>query len=213
MPAAREFDQHATADDVLEGIDLTGRHFVVTGATSGLGEESARALAAHGASVTMLARDEAKLADALARIGAVAQDPNYEAQDYDPWIAYGRSKTANAHFAYQLAKRFDGALSFSVHPGAIQTELMRHLPEETVAAARERVKDRAKTIPQGAATQIYAATAPEVEGLNGTYFANCAPGKPGEPTEYGGIKDYLYNDETASALWELSEHLVDETLA
>lgn len=310
MPADREFDRHATTDDVLEGIDLTGHHFVVSGATSGLGEESARALAAHGASVTMLARDEAKLADALARVRAAAgggevegaivdlaslgsirecaaplaggkpidalinnagvmapplartaegfelqfgtnhlghflltlllasalrrgeaprvvtlssaghglsdvdlEDPNYESQDYEPWVAYGRSKTANAHFAYELAKRFDGALSFSVHPGAIMTELMRHLPEEHLAAARERVKDRLKTIPQGAATQIYVATAPEVESLNGTYFANCAPGKPGEPTEYGGIKDYLYNDETASALWELSERLVGESLA
>lgn len=310
MPADREFDKHATSDEVLEGVDLAGRHFVISGATSGLGEESARTLAAHGADVTMLARDEAKLAGALARVRAAAgrgdiegeivdlaslasirecaanlvdrrpidvlinnagvmappltrtadgfelqfgtnhlghflltlllvpalrqgeaprvvtlssaghglsdvdlEDPNYEAQEYDPWIAYGRSKTANAHFAYELAKRFDGVLSFSVHPGAIQTDLMRHMPEEVVAAARERVKDRAKTIPQGAATQIYTATAPGIESLNGTYFANCAPGRPGEPTEFGGIKDYLYDDETTSALWELSERLVGERLA
>ncbi|HUT78503.1 MAG TPA: SDR family NAD(P)-dependent oxidoreductase [Polyangia bacterium] len=309
MSADREFDKHATSDDVLEGVDLSGRHFVISGATSGLGEESARAVAAHGADVTMLARDEAKLADALARVGGAGgggeieggivdlaslasiregsagladgrpidvlinnagvmappltrtadgfelqfgtnhlghflltlllvpalrrgeaprvvtlssaghglsdvdlEDPNYESQEYDPWIAYGRSKTANAHFAYELAKRLDGVLSFSVHPGAIETDLMRHLPEEVVAAGLERVKDRAKTIPQGAATQIYAATAPALESLNGVYFANCAPGKPGEPTEFGGIKDYLYNAETTSALWELSERLVGESL-
>ncbi|TFH14989.1 MAG: SDR family NAD(P)-dependent oxidoreductase, partial [Acidimicrobiales bacterium] len=61
------FNNESTTDDVLAGLDLSGRRFVITGAASGLGEESTRALAAHGASVLMLARDPAKNDEAAAR--------------------------------------------------------------------------------------------------------------------------------------------------
>jgi NAD(P)-dependent dehydrogenase (short-subunit alcohol dehydrogenase family) len=310
MPSARTFDNRSTSDDVLAGMDLSGRHAVITGTTSGLGEESARALAAHGATVTMLARDPAKLDAAVERVrGAVPDadlrsglvdlasltsvrdcaarlgdapidmllnnagvmacplqrtadgfemqfgtnhlghflltllllpalsrseaprvvttssaahgladvdldDPNYEHTDYEPWVAYGRSKSANAHFASELARRTgEGLKSFSVHPGVIWTELMRHQSPELLEAAAERVKDRVKTIPQGAATQLYAATAPELADHNGFYLADCAPGRRGEPTEYGGVKDFLFDEGTAARLWDLSEQFVGERLA
>src|ERR1700678_1094298 len=77
------FDVNTTTDEVLEGLDLTGRSFVITGTSSGLGEESARALAAHGASVTMLARDPEKNEAAAARIRSSVPDARLELGQVD----------------------------------------------------------------------------------------------------------------------------------
>ena len=139
-------------------------------------------------------------------------DPGFETTDYDPWVAYGRSKTANVLFTVELAHRLDGrALAFAVHPGVIQTELARHMPKETVDELFERVKDRLKTVEQGAATQVWAATAPELGTESGSYLANCQVGVVGEPTEHEGVKDYAYDADTARRLWELSEELVGQS--
>jgi len=72
------FGRDTTTDQVLEGLDLTGRRFVITGAASGLGRESARALASHGASVTLLARSSERAAEAVRQVGEVVQGADLE---------------------------------------------------------------------------------------------------------------------------------------
>ena len=77
------FGRESTADEVLEGIDLTGRHALVTGASAGLGVETTRALAAHGARVTMAVRDQAKAAAARDEILASVPDARLELRELD----------------------------------------------------------------------------------------------------------------------------------
>jgi NAD(P)-dependent dehydrogenase (short-subunit alcohol dehydrogenase family) len=315
-----------TADEVLDGVDLTGRQIVVTGAASGLGRESARAFAVHGASVTVLARSPQRAGGAVAEIaelvpGAALEpgvvdlsdlstvrtfadayladhdvvdvlvnnagvmacpfgrtvdgfetqfgtnhlghflltallspallasasprvvtlssaghsrsdvdlvDPNFETTEYSPWIAYGRSKTANALFARELARRGGprNVLSFSVHPGGIVTDLGRHLTDELLYEMAEFARERAaaagtpadaqggivwKSVEAGAATQVWGATAPELAGHNGAYLADCGLGVLGANPGVNGFLPYLLDDEHAAALWELSEELVGST--
>ena len=319
-----KFDRDSTVDEVLDGVDLSGKVFVVTGSSSGLGEESARGLAARGAHVAMAARDAVKNAEAVERIRAsvpdadlsvleldladlasvarfaeqaadvidrvdvllnnagvmacpegrtadgfetqfgtnhlghfaltvrlmpllrTAQkprvvtlssgghrisdvdldDPNFETTPYDAWVAYGRSKSANAHFAAELARRAgEPMLSFSVHPGAIVTRLGRHLTPELTEALMARARASAsrqgssgggmrfKSVEAGAATQVWAATSLGAAAHNGEYFADCGPTAPG-PGEQG-YEPWIDNAATAGRLWELSERLVglsfDET--
>ena len=321
------FDRDSTTDDVLRGIDLSGRRIVITGAASGLGFESARALAASGASVIVLARsgertdgaltelrrlvpdgqftgyvvDLADLADidrfagpflesndqfdvlmnnagvmacpfgrtvdgfetqfgtnhlghfALTALLAPAllrgtsprvvtlssaghsrsdvdlDDPNFERTEYSPWIAYGRSKTANALFARELASRYGPkVLSFSVHPGGIVTELGRHLDDTLVSDMAEFARARAerfgdldetgqprtmrfKTVPAGAATQVWASTTQELSQHNGAYLADCGLGVLGANPSTNGFMPYLLDDDHAARLWSLSEELTGVT--
>ncbi len=316
-----------TTDEVLDGIDLTGRRIVITGAATGLGRESARALAAHGARVTVLARSEGRAAEgvdavraavpgatvdagvvdlgSLASIRAFAEgfvaerdaidvlinnagvmacpfgrtvdgfetqfgtnhlghflltallsplllagdaprvvtlssaahsradvdleDPNFEHTPYDAWIAYGQAKTANALFARELATRGgpSGLLSFSVHPGGIMTDLGRHLTAELIEEMGAFQKERAeraaatggdtspeatgivwKSVEAGAATQVWAATAPELADHNGAYLADCGLAVLGANPGANGMMPHLLDDEKAARLWDLSEQLV-----
>ena len=314
------FDNESTTDDVLAGADLSGRRFVITGAASGLGEESTRALAAHGASVLMLARDPAKNDEAAARVraevpdadltldvldladvasirsfaarfldegqaidvlmnnaGVMAcpfghtangfemqfgtnhlghfeltrlllpaviagdqprivnltsaahgisdvdlDDPNFEHTDYDAWISYGRSKSANALHALALARRLadDGVLAYSVHPGGIMTNLGRHLNDDLMNQMLDRAKERSaksgesggmqfKSIPAGAATQVWAATSADVVGHSGMYLADCGLGVEGGNVGRNGFEPYITDEARADALWALSEQLLD----
>ena len=319
------FGKDSTTEEVLAGIDLSGRRVVITGAAGGLGRESARAMASRGALVTVLARSPqraagavtelrelvpggqfdagvvdlsnlssvrafadafvaeharidvlinnagvmacpfghtadgfetqfgtnhlghflltARLAPALLRAQAPRvvtlssaghsradvdlDDPHFATTPYNAWIAYGRSKTANALFARELARRAGpGLLSFSVHPGAIVTELARHLNEELLmdvitdtrrrAEAAAEAEGRAevdelhfKSVQSGAATQVWAATAPDI--ANGAYLADCGPGVLGANPSVNGFRPYLLDDENAAALWTLSESLVGES--
>jgi len=320
-----------TTDEVLDGVDLAGRRVIITGAASGLGRESARVLAAHGASVTVVARSPERAAGAVAEIQALVPDaelepgvadladlatvrsfaahyvgthdavdvlinnagvmacpfgrtvegfetqfgtnhlghflltallapallrgpsprvvtlssaghsrsdvdlvdPNFETTEYSPWVAYGRSKTANALFARELARRggAGGMLSFSVHPGGIYTDLGRHLTDELIkemaafaderAAAASAAADAAevavgitwKSVEAGAATQVWAATAPELTDHNGAYLADCGVGVLGANPGANGFRPYLLDDEHAAALWDLSEDLVGTQFA
>ena len=319
------YDAETTTDDILEGLDLTGLRFVVTGSSSGLGEESARALAAAGATVTMLARNPEKNEAAAARVRAAVpdadlelgivdladlssirsfaadyladhdaidvlinnagvmvcpfgrtadgfetqfgtnhlghflltallmpairkgdaprvvnlssgghsisdvdlDDPNYESTEYDAWSAYGRSKTANALFTKELARRHgDELLTFAVHPGVVMTELGRHMDEELMAQMMERMRQRSaddgesdaqggsgmqiKAVGQGAATQIWAATAPELADHNGAYLGDCQLGVAGGNASHNGYEPYLDDADTAARLWTLSEELVGQ---
>lgn len=323
--AAMTFGNQTTTDEVLDGLDLTGRHILITGAATGLGRESARALAAHGAQVTLLARSPQRVAQAagelatlvpgatfgagvvdladLASIRSFADsflaegepvdvlinnagvmacpfgrtadgfetqfgtnhlghfaltaalwpalrrsdaprvvtlssaghsrsdvdldDPNFEHQPYSAWIAYGRSKTANALFARELATRTrdDGVQSFSVHPGGIVTDLGRHLTDELLAEMMEASEARAaearaagvegeeaagitwKSVEAGAATQVWAATTDDLAEHNGAYLADCGVGVLGGNPGANGFLPYLLDDDHAAGLWDLSERL------
>lgn len=311
-----QFGKRSTTDEVLEGVDLSGKTVIVTGANSGLGQESARSMAAKGSQVVMLGRDAAKLDAAKAGIkadhpdatletlicdlgslesikasaaeanerfdtidllinnaavmacplghtsdgfelqfgtnhlghfaltsglmplilkGAATSgsgrivnlssrghqiapvhldDPNFTNRPYDEWLSYGHAKTANVLFSVGLEQRFadKGVHAYAVHPGGIQTNLGRHLSEQQAADLVDRVTTSDpdfewKTIPQGAATQVWAATAPELEGRGGVYCEDCHVAPVDDESADRGVRSYALDPVAADALWELSETL------
>jgi NAD(P)-dependent dehydrogenase (short-subunit alcohol dehydrogenase family) len=321
------FDKNTTTDEVLAGVDLSGRRIVITGTSGGLGLESTRALASKGAAVTMLARNAEKneaaaasvreklpgadletraidltsfesvrtcaegilathdkidvlinnagvmvcpfstnadgfenqlvsnhlghfllsllLAPALIR-GAPArlielssgahgmsdfdfEDPNYERREYNPWSAYGQSKTANALFALEYDRRLRdrGVSAYSVHPGIILTELGRHMTEDTMQQMQDHVRGLAeasgapmpdeppamefKTVEAGAATQCWAATAPELDSHGGKYLADCQVAVVGGVGD-SGVAAYAQDPKAAARLWAMSEEWVGKKL-
>ncbi|MDV7145703.1 hypothetical protein R3X27_23725 [Tropicimonas sp. TH_r6] len=141
-------------------------------------------------------------------------DIGFKAKDYDKWAAYGQSKTANALFAVGLNARLKskGAETFSVHPGVIQTELARHMTEEDMAMFAEGMEAGTipmKSIPQGAATQVYAATAPELTGMGGAYLADVQIAPVEEGTEdMTKVRPYALDETAAERLWDISEEMV-----
>ncbi|MER5598648.1 SDR family NAD(P)-dependent oxidoreductase [Streptomyces sp. NPDC002265] len=301
------FGAESTADDVLQGIDLTGRLAVVTGGYSGLGLETTRALTKAGAHVVVPARRPDTAREALAGIDGVELDeldlgdlesvrgfaerflasgrtvdlvidnagimacpetrvgPGWEAQfatnhlghfalvnrlwpaiaaggarvvsvssrahhfsgmrwddvhwrhGYDKWEAYGQAKTANALFALELDRlgRDAGVRAFSLHPGGIITPLQRHLPKEEmiergwIDAEGNLLNPKGfKTPEQGAATQVWAATSPRLEGLGGLYLEDCDVAEPAvEGGEPSGVKDWATDPAQATRLWALSAEL------
>ncbi|MCF3129703.1 SDR family NAD(P)-dependent oxidoreductase [Streptomyces olivochromogenes] len=301
------FDARSTADDVLRGIDLTGRLAIVTGGYSGLGLETTRALVRAGARVVVPARRPETAREALAGLDGVEVDaldlgdlesvrgfaerflasgrtvdfvinnagimacpetrvgPGWEAQfatnhlghyalvnrlwpaiapggarvvsvssrghhysgirwddvqwreGYDKWPAYGQAKTANVLFAVHLDKlgRDAGVRAFSLHPGGILTPLQRHLSRAEMVEAGwidengDLVDPEAfKTPEQGAATQVWAATSPQLEGKGGVYLEDCDIAEPA-PADgaRAGVKDWATDPEQAARLWELSAEL------
>jgi NAD(P)-dependent dehydrogenase (short-subunit alcohol dehydrogenase family) len=299
------FGARSTADEVLRGIDVTGKLAVVTGGYSGLGLETTRALAKAGAHVVVPARRPSVAQEAVADLGKVEVDeldlgdlesvrgfaerflasgrsadivinnaavmacpetrvgPGWEAQfatnhlghyalvnrlwpaiargggrvvsvsssghrlsgirwddvqfehGYDKWLAYGQAKTANALFAVRLdaLARDSGVRAFSVHPGGIMTPLQRHLPKDEMIAKGwidedGNVNAAFKTPEQGAATQVWAATSPRLEGMGGLYCENCdiaesAADDPAAP----GVWSHATDPEQAVRLWTLSAEL------
>ncbi|MET0987161.1 MAG: hypothetical protein ABW034_17335, partial [Steroidobacteraceae bacterium] len=145
------------------------------------------------------------------------EDPNFERLPYDKWKAYGQAKTANILFAVEFERRFGalGVNAYAVHPGAIQTELGRYLTEEDRARI-EQMRQRAaaasptpwKSIPQGAASTVWAATAPELTGRGGLYIEDCHIGVERQAGLEAGYAQYARNPDAARRLWELSERLV-----
>lgn len=306
------FGWASTTDEVLEGIDLSGRTAFITGANSGLGQETARAMAAKGAHVVLAGRDQAKLDEAVAAIlatvpkaqldtitvdlaslesiraatsrarqrfakidllinnaGVMAtpfehtadgferqfgtnhlghfaltaelmplieagdakrivnlssrghhmgpvhfDDPNFVHRPYDPWSSYGQSKTANVLFSVGIEARYAvmGIHAYAVHPGGIETNLGRHMTQEMREALMARITSRDggfawKTIPQGAATSCWAATAPELEGKGGVYCEDCHVAEVDDESASGGVRSYALNPSFADQLWKLSEEL------
>jgi NAD(P)-dependent dehydrogenase (short-subunit alcohol dehydrogenase family) len=144
-------------------------------------------------------------------------DPQFTKGDYDKWIAYGQSKTANVLFAVQLdaLARDRGVRAFALHPGGILTPLQRHL-EKSEMIERGWIDengdvlnpDAFKTPEQGAATQVWAATSPQLDGMGGVFLEDCdiagpAPADGGR----GGVKDYAVDPGEAARLWALSAEL------
>ena len=298
------FTASSTAADVIAGIDLTGRRTVVTGAASGIGVETARALASAGAQVTLAVRDleagrrtaadltattgnsaltvmaldladlasvrrfvdawqgplhllvnnagvmaapESRTADgwelqfatnhlghfalttglhdALAAAGGarvvsvssaahlrspvVFDDIHFRERAYEPWLAYGQSKTANVLFAVEATRRWadDGVFVNALHPGAIRTNLQRHVTQEQLDQMRAQTGGGAvawKTPEQGAATSVVVATSSVLEGVGGRYFADCQEAGPHEPGTRNGVAAYALEPEAAQRLWQVS---------
>jgi NAD(P)-dependent dehydrogenase (short-subunit alcohol dehydrogenase family) len=144
-------------------------------------------------------------------------DPNYEHRTYDPWQAYGQSKTANALFTVGFTARYakDGVTANAVMPGAINTGLQRHLDEEALRERGWLDTSGWKTPEQGAATSIWAALAPELDGVSGAYLEDCAIATPwlqDGALPGGHYLPYALDPGNAERLWRLSHKLtgVDE---
>jgi NAD(P)-dependent dehydrogenase (short-subunit alcohol dehydrogenase family) len=150
-------------------------------------------------------------------------DPNFEHTPYDPWVAYGRSKTANILFAVEFDRRHRdrGVRATAVHPGGIRTELGRHMSksdEEAMIATINATNAAAglppfayKSIPQGAATSVWAAVVADGDAVGGHYCEDChvAPVQEGKGLR-GGVRPYALDATRAQALWALSERLVGQ---
>src|SRR5690349_20230008 len=322
---AKVFGETSTTDEVLSGVNLKGKRVLVTGVSSGLGVETARSLAAHGAQVVGATRDLKKAnaatdqvrkdaaanggsfevialdlasltsvracADALlkngepfdviiANAGVMAtrfghtedgfetqfgtnhlghfvlvnriaplfrpggrlinlasaghrfanvdlEDPNFERTPYDPWVAYGRSKSANILFAVAFDRRHrgNGIRAAAVHPGGVQTELDRHLDhvhiKKTIEQTNKRLASEGKapfqlkTIPQGAATSVWAAVVAPADEIGGRYCENCHVGRVVSDdvtitATSEGVRGYALDPKNAEALWKKSEEMVGE---
>jgi NAD(P)-dependent dehydrogenase (short-subunit alcohol dehydrogenase family) len=313
------FGATSTTDEVLRGIDLSGKRVLVTGVSAGLGVESARALAAHGAEVIGTARDLSKAEGATEQVRAQAagggslhlvrldlaslvsvrrcadsllaagkpfdliianagvmacpkgttvdgfetqfgtnhlghfvlvnriasllrpgsrlvnlssaghrygdvdlEDPNFEHSPYAEFTAYGRSKTANVLFAVEFDRRHKarGVRATAVHPGAIRTELSRHLTPEAMEKLIAQInasqpKGAApfsyKSIPQGAATSLWAACVADAEAIGGRYCEDChVAAIASTPGVREGVQPYALDPQHAQALWQKSEEWVGE---
>lgn len=147
--------------------------------------------------------------------GLDLDDPHFERRLYDKWTAYGQAKSANALFALQLDKlgQRHGVRAFSVHPGGIMTALQRHLTNEEQVAmgwidAEGNVNERFKTEEQGAATTVWAATSPLLEGAGGVYCENCEVAVPASPeNRAGGVQPHVRDEALAERLWAESERM------
>lgn len=150
-------------------------------------------------------------------------DPNFEKSEYDPTIAYGRSKTANVLFAVEFDRRHKGrgVRAGAIHPGGISTELGRHLPEGAFEGMVEDLNRQnleagvppflLKSIPQGAATSVWAAVVANADAIGGHYAEDCNIAEAGGPAGLHGIQAYAIDPERAKALWAKSEELVGES--
>ncbi|MGI5213126.1 SDR family NAD(P)-dependent oxidoreductase [Plantactinospora sp. CA-290183] len=303
------FSARSTAPEVIAGIDLTGRRAIVTGAASGIGVETARALAGADAEVTLAVRDveagrrvarditadtgndrvraapldladpasvtafvadwsgplhilvnnagvmappltrttrgwelqfatnhlghfalatglhDALVAAAGARVVSLSSrghlrapvdfdDVNFERRPYDPWVAYGQSKTANVLFAVEADRRWsaEAIRVNAVHPGGILTNLTRHMSQEELDRTVEQSNasdDPLKTPEQGAATSVLVATWPGLEGVGGRYFEDCQEAEPHQAGTHSGVAPYALDPKAAARLWEVSRDLLD----
>jgi NAD(P)-dependent dehydrogenase (short-subunit alcohol dehydrogenase family) len=312
-PIRTPFGAESTAAEVVEGIDLGGKRAIVTGAASGIGVETARALAGAGTAVTLAVRkvdegervateirsstgnDEVSAAPleltdlasvesfvdgwegpldilvnnagvmavqeltptergyelqfatnhlghfalaqglhgALAAAGGarivsvsssghlrspvVFDDLHYRFREYDPFGAYGQSKTANVLFAVEATRRWapDGITANALMPGGIATQLQRHVGgSKYMEQARERFRESGatlKTPEQGAATSVLLATSPQLDGVGGRYLEDCNEAEViqrREPTTISGVAPYALDPGNAERLWEVSLELV-----
>jgi NAD(P)-dependent dehydrogenase (short-subunit alcohol dehydrogenase family) len=304
------FDFSSTAADVISGVDLHGHRALVTGAASGIGVETARALASAGAETVIAARDltaaqrvaadlrsstgnqavsamhldlldrttidrlvdeysgplhilvnnagvmaipelrlspeghelqfatnhlghfrlalgllSALRAAGGARVVSVSSrahlnspvifdDIDFAHRAYDPGLAYAQSKTANVLFAVAAARRWadDGIEVNALHPGAIaDSNLSRHYDPAVLQELRSSGRYTFKTLEQGAATSVFVATSPLLDGVVGRYFENCQETDPDDPTVAGtdaaGVARHALDPEAAERLWTVSEEM------
>ncbi|MFE1884430.1 SDR family NAD(P)-dependent oxidoreductase [Streptomyces diastatochromogenes] len=174
-------------------------HFALT---TGLHDALA---AAHGARVVVVSSGTHQVS------GVVFDDIHYQGRPYDPWQAYGQSKTANILFAVEAAKRWagDNITVNAIEPGAIyETGLLRHVE---ITPEFQQIVDNTpwKTVEQGAATQTLLATSPLLEGVTGGYFADSNVIEK-SVTNPGGLAPHAADPEAATRLWELSTELLNQ---
>jgi NAD(P)-dependent dehydrogenase (short-subunit alcohol dehydrogenase family) len=160
------------------------------------------------------------------RAGIDFHDPNFQRRPYDPWVAYGQSKTADALFAVALDSigQRRGVRAFSVHPGGIVTGLIRHMSAAEVAASAILDKDgkpiidpdnNKKTPQQGAATSVWCATSPRLAGMGGVYCMDCDIARllpSDDSNELHGVRPRATDPVAAGRLWQISEQLTGATL-
>jgi len=308
-PVSTPFDERSTAEEVLADVDLSGRRAIVTGASSGIGTETARVLALRGAGVTLTARDltagetaaarirdstgnravdvrplelaepasvdafvdswdgpldilvnnagvmaipertltpdgdelhfatnhlghfalATGLLDALrasgdARIVSVSSsaslqcpvlfdDLTFAFLAYEPFAAYGQSKTANTLFAVEADRRWarDGIRANALMPGGIATNLQRHVDPEALARARREAgaATELKTVAEGAATSVLAAASPLLQGIGGRYLEDCHEAQTiasrADSDGRHGVAPYALDPDNARRLWDISE--------
>jgi NAD(P)-dependent dehydrogenase (short-subunit alcohol dehydrogenase family) len=154
-------------------------------------------------------------------------DPNFETTPYEPFIAYGRSKTANILFAVEFDRRHRerGVRATAVHPGGIQTELARHMDPASLEQMVDQINQQAaaagkgpfefKTVPQGAATSVWAAVVAPAKEVGGRYCENCHVSDVGaDDAPLGmldeGVRGYALDPQNAAALWNKSEEMIGE---
>ncbi len=175
-------------------------HFVLINRMAGLLKPGAR--------VVMVASAGHRRAD------VDLEDPNFERTPYDQYTAYGRSKTATILFAAEFDRRHSprGIRATAVHPGAIMTETVRDLVEELGDA-----KDAAvaafdwKTVPQGAATAVWAGVVAPADDVGGRFCEDCHLADiVDDPASEAGVRSYALNHQNAAALWAKSEEMVKE---
>jgi NAD(P)-dependent dehydrogenase (short-subunit alcohol dehydrogenase family) len=157
-------------------------------------------------------------------------DPNFETTTYEPFVAYGRSKTANILFAVEFDRRHRdrGVRATAVHPGGIMTELARHMPAGAIEAWFKQIQEQRaaageppfefKSIPQGAATSVWAGVVASAEEVGAKYCEDCQiaeliPADSQVSAISKGVRGYALDPETAKALWKKSEELVGEAFA
>jgi NAD(P)-dependent dehydrogenase (short-subunit alcohol dehydrogenase family) len=150
------------------------------------------------------------------------EDPNFEHSPYEEFIAYGRSKTANVLFAVEFDRRHKGSgvRATAVHPGGIRTELSRHLAPEALQKLITEINARQpkgappfsyKSIPQGAATSVWAACVAAAEAIGGRYCEDCHVAEiASEPGIRAGVQPYALDPQHAQELWRKSEEMVGE---
>jgi NAD(P)-dependent dehydrogenase (short-subunit alcohol dehydrogenase family) len=161
-----------------------------------------RSLAAGGARVVSVS------SSAHLHSGVVFEDIHFERRAYEPWSAYGQSKSANVLFGVEAGKRWaaDGITVNALMPGAIHTNLQRHVDP----AELDRLRAAAGTGPgwktpeQGAATSVLLATSPLLEGVSGRYFEDCNEAEPHQEGTRNGVAAHALDPEAAERLWQVS---------
>lgn len=143
------------------------------------------------------------------------EDPNFEHRPYDKWAAYGQSKTANVLFAVEADRRgqAEGIRAFAVHPGAIETDLMRHMtPAEGVGAVENAKQLGAlKSVEQGASTSVWCATSSHLDAVGGVYCEDTDVATviaADAPVAGTGVRPWAIDPEAARRLWDASEHWI-----
>lgn len=201
----------------IQELTLTDRGREMQFATNHLGH-FALALGLHDA---LAAAGNARIVSVSSsghlRSPVVFDDLDYAFRDYDPFGAYGQSKTANVLFAVEATRRWaeDGITANALMPGGIATNLQRHVGgSEYMKQAVERFRNsgvRLKTPEQGAATSVLLATYPALEGVGGRYFEDCNEAKVihrREPDTISGVAPYALDPANAERLWEVSLELI-----
>lgn len=145
--------------------------------------------------------------------GVDFDDPHFERRPYDKWAGYGQAKSANVLFGVGLTAREqrNGITANAVHPGGIITELGRHLTTDDFDAMMVKWSEAGpiefKNIPQGAATTVWAAVSPQLEGISGRYFEDCGIADPVEHLSMTGYRPHALDPLAAERLWKLSEEI------